>query len=553
MKKQLIAIAKAAVIVIVINSIATYFHYRIDLTEDQRYTLSEPAITIANEFNRPVIVDVLLEGNLPTEFARLRSEVQLILEEFAFKNPHIKYNFVDPLKNNDKKTVIAELQGLGLTPASVTTTEDTKVSQEVVFPWAMVHIDNNTIKVPLLKNKLGATTTERITNSIQHLEYAFADAFSKVLEREKKSVAVIKGNGELADIKIADYLTSIRDYYNIGVITLDSVNNNAQKTLDQLNGFDVAIIAKPTEAFTDQEKFVMDQYIVNGGKTLWLVDPVAMELDSLFNETGSNTAYPRRLNLDDFFFKYGVRLNSNLVNDLYFTQIVLATGDNNNAEYNPVPWVYHPMVISKNNHAINNNIEALRFQFTSSIDTLENPYKKTILYQSSSLSKVESTPITLNLDLVNKAPNKESYIEGNYALAVLIEGAFSSVYKNRIKPLKLKKHLDDGPKNKMIVISDGDLIKNQISKGRPLALGYDKWTNNQYGNKEFLINSLNYLLDDTGLINIRTKKVSITFLDQKKIGAQKTKFQLLNIGLPVVLLLLFGLGFNWYRRKKYNN
>lgn len=552
MQKSFLSIGKAILALVVINVIGHYMYTRFDLTEDKRYTLSQPAISSVQDFENPVIIDVLLDGNLPPEFIKLKGETQQLLEEFASENKNIKFNFVNPLEEAEaSENIIAELRKLGLTPANVTIEENGKVSQEIVFPWAMVNYNNTTIKVSLLKNKLGASTEERVNNSVQHLEYAFADAFVKLNIKEKKRVAIIKGNGELEDIYIADYLTTIRDYYNIGAITLDSVASNPQKVLDQLKGFDLAIIAKPTQAFTDAEKYVLDQYIVNGGKSIWLIDEVAIELDSLFNENGSAFALERNLNLNDFFFKYGVRINPVLINDLYFTQIVLASGEGNQSEYNPVPWYYNPMVFSRNNHPINNNLEAVRFQFANSMDTLPNPYKKTILYYSSPLSKTEGTPREINLNTINTPPKKESYTNGNQPLAVLIEGEFKSAFLNRVKPIALKGTMEKGEANKMLVIADGDLIKNQVKNGRPLELGYDKWTNNYFGNKEFLVNSINYLLDDNGLINIRNKKVTIPFLDEKKIVEEKSKWQYINIGLPVALILLFGWLFNAYRRKKY--
>ncbi len=552
MKKTLVSIAAALVLLILINALSGFVYTRFDLTEDHRYTLSEAAIATVSEFKRPVIVDVLLEGNLPPDFVKLRTETGQILEEFASENGNIKFTFVNPLENAENiNATVTELQGLGLTPAKITVEDNSKVSQDIVFPWAMVNYGDKTVKVPLLKNKLGATTEERVNNSVQHLEYAFADAFSKIDIKKKKQIAVIKGNGELDDIYLADFLTSIRDYYNIGAITLDSVAGNPQKTLDQLKGYDLALIAKPTERFSDSEKYVLDQYIVNGGKTMWLLDEVNMELDSLFNEQGAAMALPRDLNLNDFFFKYGIRVNPDLVNDMYFTQIVLATGEGNASQYDPVPWYYHPMVFSRNDHPINNNLEAIRLQFVSSIDTLSNQNKKTVLLKSSPLSRLEGTPKQISLDIINDPPKKETFTNGDKALAVLVEGNFSSAFNNRVKPVSLKNPTEQGKDNKMIVVSDGDIIKNQVRNGRPLELGYDKWTNNYYGNKEFLINAVNYLLDDSGLINIRNKKVAVPFLDEQKVAAQKTKWQLMNIGLPLVLILVFGLGFTYFRRRKY--
>ena len=353
---------------------------------------------------------------------------------------------------------------------------------------------------------------------------------------------------------MADFLTELREYYNIGAITLDSVVANAETVLERLNDFDLALVAKPTESFSDEEKYVLDQFVVNGGKSVWLIDQVNMELDSLLNERGSAIATPRSLNLDDFFFGYGIRIKPVLVNDAYNTPIVLATGNDNNSQYNPLPWVYHPMVFSQENHPINKNIEALRLQFANAIDTLKNKNLKTILLRSSPLSKEEGTPRPLSLNLLNNPPDIKNYEGlGNLILGVLVEGEFNSAYANRVKPLKLANAIDKGPSNKMLVIADGDVIKNQIRNGRPLELGYDKWTNSFYGNKEFLLNSIGYMLDDTGLINIRNKTVAIPLLDTQKVIQEKTKWRLITIGLPVILILLAGLAFNAFRRRKYGS
>ncbi len=538
--------------VVLVNLLAHWAYMRFDLTEDKRFTLSQEAEEAAVKLEGPVIIDVLLNGDLPAEFLRLRTETVQILEEFANTNGELSFNLVNPLEEEaDAEATIAQLQSLGLTPVNITVADNTRTTQELLFPWALVTYNEKTVKVPLLKNKLGATTEDRINNSVQNLEYAFADAFTKLGIAEKKSIAVIKGNGQLEDQYIADYLTSIRDYYNIGAITLDSVETNPVGTLERLRQFDLALIAKPTQAFTEEEKYVLDQYMVQGGASIWLIDPVVAELDSLFNNQGKSLAYIRDLNLNDLFFRYGVRINPNLVNDLYFTQVVLASGEGKDAQYEPLPWYYHPMVFSRENHPVNANMEALRFQFTSSLDTIRNNYRKTLLLQSSPLSKADGVPKEISLDLAESTPDRETYNNGNLPLAVLIEGAFTSAYKNRIRPIDALGYQEEGPDNKMIVIGDGDLIRNQMRNGRPLELGYDKWTNNFYGNKEFLMNCMNYMLGEAGLINIRSKEVRIPLLDQEKISAQKSKWQLVNIGIPVLATLLFGFAFNSFRKRKY--
>ncbi|HCO82552.1 MAG TPA: gliding motility-associated ABC transporter substrate-binding protein GldG, partial [Arenibacter sp.] len=242
MKRSLLSIIKAVVLLLILNILASFFYARLDLTEDNRYTLSTAALNSVGDFSAPVIIDILLDGNLPPEFIKLKLETRQLLEEFASENKNIKFNFVNPLEGATQiDGVITDLQALGLTPTNVTVEQNGKVSQEIIFPWAMVNYNNSTVKVPLLKNKLGATTEERVNNSVQHLEYAFADAFTKLNIKEKKKIAIIKGNGELGDIYMADYLTTIKDYYNIGAITLDSVATNPEKVLAQLKGFDLAL------------------------------------------------------------------------------------------------------------------------------------------------------------------------------------------------------------------------------------------------------------------------------------------------------------------------
>lgn len=539
-------------LLVLINLAGNLVYKRWDLTEDRRFSLAPESEKVVAALEGPVVIDILLEGDLPAEFERLRRETGLLLEQFATGNPEIRFAYMDPMEGGEAgPEVLEQLQQFGLKPASVTTEEGGRVSQEVVFPWAVVNHGGRSEKVALLRNQLGASTEERVNLSIQNLEYAFADAFAKLGTTTRKQLAVLKGNGEVPDNRLADLLSTLGTYYNIAPFTLDSVATNPGGTLQALGNFHAALIVKPTETFTEAEKLVLDQYMVGGGKTLWLVDPVAMELDSLLNEDGQGVALARDLNLDDLLFRYGVRINANLVADMYCTQIVLATGSGSGSEYNPVPWIYHPMVFSRDNHPINQNLEALRMQFASSIDTLENPYRKTILYESSPRSRAEGTPKLISLKLIREEPEPERFVPGNLPLAVLVEGAFRSAYTNRILPVDLPEYREQGPENRMIVVADGDLASNQLQNGRPLELGYDKWTNNFYGNKEFLVNAVNYLLEDNGLINIRSKEVAIPLLDPRKAAADKTQWQLLNIGLPIVLLLLFGGLFRYIRRRRY--
>ena len=313
----------------------------------------------------------------------------------------------------------------------------------------------------------------------------------------------------------------------------------------------MAIIAKPTEKFSEEEKFTLDQFIMNGGKTLWLIDNVQAELDSLMN-TGEALAYPRDLGLTDLFFNYGIRINHYLITDLYSSKIPLATGNvGNQTQFDTFSWQYFPLVNSQNNHAINNNIEAVSLKFTNSIDTLKNNIKKTVLLQSSPLSRSEGTPTIISLKSIAEQTNQRNYNDGNKSIAILLEGEFKSAYSGRIKPYNTD-YKDNSTSNKMIVIADGDIIANEISKGQPLELGIDKWTNQRFGNKEFLLNAVSYLLDDTGLINLRSKNVKIAFLNKQKAYKEAVKWQVINILFPLVILGVFGLTFNYFKKKKYS-
>jgi ABC-2 type transport system permease protein len=552
-KKELLYILILPIGLLVINIFSSSIHKRFDLTQDNRYTLSKSAINIIKNVESPIIVDVFLEGDdFPSEFRRLQSETKQLLEEFSAENKNINFNFINPLEEEStRERNIQQLTQRGLTPMQLSVQESGKSSQAVIFPWALASYNNETVIIPLVKNKIGASQQELVTNSVQHLEYAFTDGFSKLTKPKRRKIAILKGNNQLEDKYIADFAKKLSEYYFIAPFTLDSVSNNAQKTLNDLNAFDLIISAKPTEAFTENEKLVLDQYTMNGGKSLWLIDAVAMEKDSLYNATGTNLAIPRDLNLTDFFFKYGIRINPVMVSTLYSAPITLAIGEGSESQFQHLKWPYSPLTGSNNNHPIVNNLNLVKFDFANQIDTLKNNINKTILLESAPLTKLEGTPKEISLEVVTQDLNPQTFNRGNQTLAVLLEGEFTSVYSNRIKPFKLSKEKSKSVATKMIVIADGDVIKNDVIRNSPQELGFDRWTGQTYGNKEFLLNAVNYLLDDNGLINIRSKEIAVAFLDQQKITSQKTKWQLINIALPLVLLGIFGFAFNYFRKKKY--
>lgn len=545
MKNKYSKIVVVLIGIILLNYIGAKVYKRFDLTEDKRYTLSETTKNIVDNVTEIITVKVYLEGDFPAEFKRLQIETKLHLEELKNLNKNIQFRFVNPID------IAQELIEKGLEPSRLQVEENGKLSEIVLFPFAEINYKNNTEYVSLLKDIFSNSQDQQLESSIQNLEYAFANAIHKVTSKKSKKIAVLRGKGTLEDIYLFDFLKKIGDYYLLAPFTLDSVANQPEKTAKQMAEYDLAIIAKPTEKFTEEEKYTLDQFIMQGGKTLWMLDNVQAELDSLM-QTGEALAYPRDLGLTDFFFNYGVRINPDLVSDLYSSQITLATGNiGNQTQFNNFQWNFYPLANSLNNHPINNNIAPVNFKFANSIDTLKNNISKTILLQSSPLSKVIGTPSIVSLKSINQKPDPANFSNGNKPLAVLLEGTFKSAYNNRIKPFKLTNSKEIGTATKIIVISDGDIIANEILKGQPIELGVNKFTNQRFGNKDFLLNAVNYLLDDTGLINLRSKTVKIAFLNKERAYEEATKWQLINILFPLLILGVFGLTFNYFRKKKY--
>ena len=543
-------------IVVLANVIGSSFFHRFDLTKDKRYTLSPTALNIIKQVQNPLSIKVYLQGDLPAEFKRLQQETKQLLEEFQTYNNNIVFEFVDPLESEDTSMDnIKELYRKGLTPINITVDDKGKQSQAMVFPWAIAVYDNKEVNIPLLKNIMGASTTQKVIGSVQHLEYSIAEGLNKITKAKQKKIAVIKGNGQLQDILMAKFLLQVRESYFIGPFTLDSVAKNPIGSLEALQKYDLAVIAKPTETFTDAEKQVLDQFIINGGKTLWLIEQVSAEMDSLYNPSGATLAYPRDLNLNDMFFKYGIRINPDVVKDEQGSPIKLATGEQGSStQFQEFNWKFAPQVYPNSLHPIVKNLGGIKFDFANSIDTLKNGIKKTILLESSQYSKKIGTPAEINLNIVAEETSPNDYLnKGKIPLSVLLEGSFRSMFENRVLPFEQKTFQAKGKENKMIVIADGDLIKNQLDKNlQPVELGYDQRSGNLYDNKDFLMNCVNYLLDDTGLINIRSKDLDLPLLDKEKVYENYTRTQILTIGLPILILVLFGVVFTFLRKRKYS-
>jgi len=529
-----------------LNITSQSYYKRIDLTSDHRYTLAPITKEVILNVNKELIITLYLEGDFPSEFKRLQIETKQFLEELSSENSFIKTQFTSP--DNQRERLIKA----GMIPSQLTVKENGKLSNSIIFPWAEITYKNKTTIVSLLSNDMVQTQEDQLETAVENLEFSFISAILKLQEQKQKKVAILSGNGELQDIQLYSFLSEITKKYRLAKFTLDSVERYPTKSVKDLQKFDLAIISKPTKQFSEKEKLVIDQYVMNGGKTLWMLENVQADTDSLYNG-GKMLAYPRDLNLTDLFFSYGLRVNATLIQDLYAAKIPLATGNiGNKPQFQNLNWFYHPLVSGNPTHAITKNIAPVRLRFANQIDTIQNNLKKTPLLMSSMLTKKTGTPAIIELESIANEPKEEEYSSGFNIFSLLVEGDFNSMYAKRIKPFELNKFRKKSNHNKMIIISDGDIGRNQIKKGKPFDLAEDKWTGEQFGNKEFLLNAVDYLLDDTGVIELRNKNLKINLLDKKRAFEERTFWQFINIALPLFILTIFGCVFHYLRKRKYS-
>jgi len=542
------------VIAITLLLLANWKYQRLDLTKNQRFSLSDTTKETLLKVTNPIAIDVLLEGNLPSEFKQLQRETKQLLETYAAQNPNIKFSFINPLEPVEiREQNLKELQRLGLTPAEVSTQFEGILKKEVVVPWAMAYLKNKTVKIPLLQNGLGSTTNERISSSVGKLEYAFTDAIKQLTEGKTKKVAILKGNGQLEDIYIADYIKTIQKHYRVAPFTLDSTAINPLNTLEKLKEFDLIINAKPTETFTEKEKLVLDQYLLTGKPQMHLIDMVIADKDSIFNTSQQKSlAWYRDLKLNDFFFAYGVRIEPQLIDDLYGAPLILAKGNDSKTEYVPYPWGYNILTQYSSASNLTSNLPPIKCDFANPIDTLKNSIQKTVLLQSSPFTKLLGVPFEMNIKNSLTPKPKEYYTNGKQDIGVLLEGEFKSCYNQRILPFKMTNYLTKGKASKLLVISDGDIIKNEVQQQQPMELGFDPIARKTYGNKDFLSNATHYLLGNEGLVKLKAKQLIIPTLDLEKVREQKSFWQWLCLLLPLALINIGYLGFVFWRKRMFS-
>ena len=571
-KNQIVSFVVAVVIVVLVNVIGSFVFTRFDLTSEKRYTLSPTTKEILNGLNDYVYFKVYLEGEFPAGFKKLRRETKEMLDEFRAYTKYIDYEFINPAESNDPaeiKEIRTQLYRAGLNPTNVSVRNNDGSSQElVIWPGALVSYRNDTeIAIDLLENQLGKSSEDALNASMQNLEFRLIDAVKKVTRMMKPNIAFIEGHGELGEQEVYDIAQSLAQNYNVGRVQIDGKidalihrTQNEEKDVKAFPSYDAIIIAKPTEPFDEKDKFLIDQYIMHGGKVLWLVEPVYATMDSLQSQE-STIGLEQDLNLDDMLFKYGVRLNRDLLLDLTCAALPVRTGQMaGQAQLEFFRWFYFPLLQAASDHPMVRHMNAIKADFVSSMDatTSANGIEQIPLLKTSDYTKVSGTPVFITLAMLRQAPDRRMFSSKGKNVAYLLKGTFPSLYANRI-PQEIvddqaTDFMEESKPTAMIVVADGDIIRNQIDIKRktPLPLGYDQYTQNTYANKEFIENAISYLVDGEGLIDIRSRELKVRLLDVTKVNQERGKWQVINTLVPIALIIALGFVMAFIRKKKYS-
>jgi len=539
--------------------IAQFVFTRFDFTTEKRFTISPISRQIISDLPKPVKITVYLQGSgLPAGMKRLQGATRDMISDLkAYSHGNIQFEFVDllsiikKLPDDKQKEAYEDFEAKGVTGQNISFKTDDGVSQKLIFPEAVVKSGDKEVVVNLVQTRIGSSDEEQINISVQNLEYAFTSAIKKAVSGGKPQIGFTEGHHELTDVQLNDAMKSLSDGFEVGRLNLTTIPFKALQNIKLL------VIPKPDRKFTELEKFKLDQYIMRGGKVLWTIDQVSAELDSLRGHGGEQMSFPKQLNLDDQLFRYGVRINYDLIADMSCSPIPIATGDvGGQAQIQMLPWLYYPLFMPYSKHPIVKNLDAIHSEFASTIDLLDTKnVKKTILLASSPYNKKISAPHILSLQALEQEPNPKDFQGTPKTVAVLLEGKFTSDWRNRPLPDSLGEAVTIMPESvptKMVVISDGDILKNQIGRdGSPYPLGYDHYTQQSYGNKNLLLNIADYMTDDSGLIALRTKEIKIRLLNRARIRNEKLYWQLVNTVGPLALVLICAIFQHYIRKRKY--
>ena len=558
--KNLITIIAVIVAIIAVNLAVQFYFFRLDLTSEKRYSVSKNTKELLRNLDSDISVVIYLDGDLNSGFLRLRKATAEMLSEFkVYAGNKLSYTFVNPSAAATDKERMAKYEALerkGLR-ATVVYDKDSegKSIQKVIFPWAQVIRGRDTVNVQLLKNIQGNSGSENLNISIESLEFELTDAIRTLTRKEVQRIAFLEGHDELHEILTHDITEALSKYFQIDRGSL----HNDPSVLDP---YKAIIIAKPQSKFSESDKFIIDQYIMNGGRVLWLVDGTRISMDTLANY-GFSPALQSELNLNDQLFRYGVRINPDLLLDVQSVYIpVDKAREGDRPDYQPAPWYFSPLLLTSPNHPISRNVTVVKSEFASSIDFVGNDpnIHKEVLLVTSQHSRAIPTPTHISLDVLNIPADPAFFNQRHLPVAVALEGIFPSVFNNRFPPqgvIPPKEIKAQSVPTRMIVIADGDIIRNDVSgigvNARPQPLGYDSYMNQEFGNKSFIMNSILYLTDDDGWLKLRSRELTIRLLDKIKVNENKKAIQIINVALPVFLLIIFAILNTIIRKRKYSN
>lgn len=556
--KARISFLSTVLIIVVAAVAASLLRFRVDLTEDNRYTLSDPTKKVLSGIKNDIFIQVYLDGEIPIPLKRLKRSVNEMLDEFRIASDRkIDFEFINPSEGKDQKQRNAKYESLaakGLNPIKLQAADaEGGSTQKIIFPGMILNYNGIEVPVNILKNNQSISYEQNILHSVEGLEYEMIQTIATVCSDTVYKVAFLEGQGEIPEIQTADITMNLARYF-----TVDRGEIGGKPGI--LDGYAAVIVAGPEKEFTEADKLVLDQYIMNGGKVLWLFDEVSVNADSLVY--GETAGLYRPLNLEDQLFRYGVRVNPVIIQDLDCMVIRLkVTGSDGRPQLVPAHWVYYPKLNPVQNHPVTKNINKVKGEFVNYIDTvgLDPLIHKKILLTTSQYTRTLSPPVIIRLKEAELIPDEKDYNKQNLPVAVLLEGKFTSVFKNRmtsaiIDDRNFKVKTESRP-TRMIVVSDADIIRNEIKREgtevTPLALGLDKYTTQIYGNRDFIVNCLNYLVDDNGLMELRSRELKLRLLNASRIKNEKLKWQLINIVGPVLIVVLAGIIYAYFRKRAY--
>ena len=540
---------------VVVNVLAQFAYTRIDFTKEKRFTLTQKTKEILQQNKHDVVVTIYLDGDMPAAFKRLRNATKDLLSDYrAYAKGNFKVVFIDPLSGlsaAEQDTVIQRLFEQGIKPTNINIKTDAGFSEKLVYPMAMIESNGKRMPVKLLQNLGGEASNydQSINNSIKNLEYVFTSSLKKVITGYNPRVGFTEGNGEPDSRYLYDAISTLADSYVVGRVNLDSITKQGLDSLKML------VVAKPLNAFTEAQKYKINYFVMKGGQVLWSIDQVRMALDSLRSGksfmAGNNT-----LNLDDMLFEYGARVNYNIIADVNCAEIPVAMSGGPRGDIQLAPWLYYPILLPDTSNSVVKNLDNVKAEFASTVDTIGNKnVSKHIILSTSPYNKIYTSPKLFNLQMVEQEPTQKEFTSTPKSVGVLLEGSFKSVFLNRPVPKGITEPYEvpaQSKPTKMIVIGDGDVFMNQVSgDGSPFPLGFDRYTQQNYGNKALLLNIVDYFTNEDNLIALRNKEITVRPLDKTLLRTEKTKWQLVNTVVPILVLICFAIFQHYYRKHKY--